>query len=205
MVGLHRGSIRFGMDPTAQAALHTISSLIFLVTVGVVVYRFFTRNLRKRAMITDFRRGVHFVGGALEGVLEVGTYTYNVRKEEITIVDMRPHPILIERLPFQDALRNDGIISVGTSLIVRDPKFAATALGDQINDSYLIVRDTLKITVSRQIAPAPESFELLQNSLVDAIDSSLGKVGMGISELEITELWAGTPALHANLTNAAIQ
>jgi hypothetical protein len=156
-------------------------------------------------MITDFRRGVHFIDGALAGVLEVGTYTYNPRKEEITIVDMRPHPILIERLSFQDALRHDGIISVGASLIVRDAKVAATALRDQINDSYLIVRDTLKVTVSRRIAPARESFEVLQNSLVDAINSSLEKVGMGISELEITELWSGTPALHANLTNAPIQ
>jgi hypothetical protein len=204
-LGLHRGSIRLSMDPTAQAALDTISSCILLVTAGIVVYRFLTRKLRKRVAITDFRRGVHFVDGALEGVLEVGTYTYNPRKEEITIVDMRPYPILIERLSFQDALRHEGIISIGASLIVRDPKFATTALRDQIDDSYLIVRDTLKIAVSRQIAPSRESFEVLQNSLVDAVNSSLEKVGMGISELEITELWVGTPTLHANLANAAIQ
>lgn len=156
-------------------------------------------------MITDFRRGVHFIGGVLNGVLETGAYTYNPRKEEITIVDMRPSPILVERLSFQDALKHDGIISIGTSLVVRDPTLAATALRDQINDSYLIVRDTLKATVSQQIALDRESFEALQTLLASALNSSLEKVGMGISELEITELWAGTPSLQANPTNAVIQ
>ncbi|HEX5424268.1 MAG TPA: SPFH domain-containing protein [Candidatus Acidoferrales bacterium] len=188
-----------------RTSLDTISFLILLITAAVVFYRFFTRKLRKRVMITDFRRGVYFVAGVLKTVLGPGTYVYNSRKEEISVVDMRPHPILIDRLVFQDALRHEGIISIGASLAVRDAKLAATALREQINDSYLIVRDTVKTAVSQQIAPARENVDALQNSLVDAVNAALGKVGMGISELEITELWAGTPTLRTNFTNAVLQ
>lgn len=204
-MGLRRGSIRSAMNPTAQAALHTISVFILPITFGIAFYRIFTQKLRKQVMIPDFRRGLDFIRGELKGVLEAGAHTYNTRKEEITIVDMRPQPILIERLSFQDALTHDGIISIGASLVVRDPKLAATALRDQIGDSTLIIRDTLKVTVSQQVAPDREGLEALQKSLMDAINLSIEKVGMGITELEITELWTGTPALPENLTNAVIQ
>lgn len=156
-------------------------------------------------IITDFRRGIHFEGGAFKTVLGPGAYTYTPRKEEITIADMRPHPILIERLSFQDALKHDGLISIGAFLLVGDPKLAATALRDQINDSSLIVRDALKAAVSQQITPTRESVEILQNSLTEAANSALEKVGMRISGLEITELWAGIPALRANFTKAVLQ
>lgn len=188
-----------------RMALETVSLWVLPITAAIVVYRFLTRKLRKRVIITDFRRGIHFEGGAFKDVLGPGAYTYTPRKEEIMIADMRPHPILIERLSFQDALRHDGLISIGALLIVGDPKLAATALRDQINDSYLIVRDALKATVSQQIAPARENVEILQNSLMEAAISALEKVGMRISELEITELWAGTSALRANFTKAVLQ
>ena len=203
---VRRGTMPFPMAYQAsQPLVDAISGWIIALGVGFVFYRFLTRRLRKTVMITDYRRGVRFVGGVLKGVLEPGSYTYNVRREEITVVDMRPQPVLVERIGFQDALRHDGVISIGASLVVRDPSVAATALRDQINDSYLIVRDTLKAAVSAQIAPSRENTELVQRAIEEAVNAELGRVGMGICELEITELWLGVPHLQASGGSGILQ
>ena len=86
------------------AALHALSSFILPSTMAVVVCRLLTRKQRKRLISTRFRRGVQFVGGALSGVLQAGAYTCNPCKDDITVVDMRPHPVWIERLSFEDAV-----------------------------------------------------------------------------------------------------
>jgi len=88
------------------AALRTLSSFILPSTMAVVVYRLLPRKQRKRLILTCFRRGVQFVGDALSGVLEAGAYTCNPCKQDITVVDTRPHPVWIERLSFQYAVRH---------------------------------------------------------------------------------------------------
>jgi hypothetical protein len=149
------------------------------------------RNVgKKRILITDYRRGVHFVKGSFKSVLGPGSYRYDPRNEQLTIVDMRPQPILIERLAFQDALRQEAVISVGTELLVRDPRLAATALRDQVKDSYVIVRDTLRTVVAKQMALSRENSPAVAESITKAVNTELAKVGMAVSEIELTELWS---------------
>ena len=160
---------------------------LVLTFVAAWVLRLHNRG-RKRIVLTDYRRGVHFVGGTFKSVLGPGSYSYDTRKEQITIVDMRPQPILIERLAFQDALRHDGVISIGTELLVRDPHLAATTLRDEIKDAYVMVRETVRNSMSKQIAAGSENYATLADEIKKAVDAEVSRVGMGVSEIEITEL-----------------
>ena len=183
------------------------ASIFFSVVAAIIVtFMFQSRRSRKRILITDYRRGVRFRGGVFAGLLEPGSYTYDPQKEQITVVDMRPQPILIERLGFQDALRNEAVVSIGTELLVSDPQRAATALRDQIKDSYIIARDTLRNAVSRQILGGPpESIGTLAETIAKAVNTELDKVGMRVSQIEITELWSGPPKLSVAPGSATIQ
>jgi hypothetical protein len=162
-------------------------SYIILAVSVFVIFAFYERKGRKRLVITDFRRGVHFVRGAFSGVLEPGAYTYDSRKEQITIVDMRPQPILIERLAFEDGIKRNGIISVAAQLSVSDPQLAATALREQIKDAFILTRDAISMALSQQFVADGENLIDMTRRLADAAGTGLNKVGMRISELEITE------------------
>jgi SPFH domain / Band 7 family len=182
-----------------------IFSLVVVISVLVAsVNRQRTRG-KKRILITDYRRGVHFVSGSFKSVLGPGSYRFDPRNEQINIVDMRPQPILIERLPFQDALTHNGIISVGTELLVRDPRLAATALRDQVKDAYVMVRETLRAELSRQIAVGKEKAANLSQSITNAVNTELAKVGMAVSDVEITELWSHSPQPQTTVGSAIIQ
>jgi hypothetical protein len=174
--------------------LNTVASIIGPVVIITTVILGRRARLTKRIVIPDFRRGVRFVGGVFSGVLEAGSYRVDSRKEVITIVDMRPQPILMERVGFQDALQQQGVISFGTELLVRDPKLAASALRDQVKDAYVLARDAVRTAMSKQIVADNGEAAGLAHTLTTAIRTELAKVGMGISDVEVTELWSSSPS-----------
>ena len=201
--------IRFKLNKRASSMTQDqfTGKFSLLIVISVLV-AYFTRQRnrgKKRILITDYRRGVHFVSGAFQAILGPGSNRYNPSNEQISIVDMRPQPILIERLPFQDALMHNGIISVGTELLVRDPRLAATTLRDQVKDAYVMVRETLRAELSRQVAAGSDNVALLSESIAKAVNTELTKVGMGISEIEVTELWSHSPQLQTTAGSATIQ
>lgn len=164
---------------------------------GLVLFGFVVATLlflrvrgrsRKRILLTDYRAGVHFVGGSLKELLGPGSYTFDSRKEQITVVDLRPQPILIERLAFQNALRQEGVISIGTELVVRDPRLSSTMLREEVKDAYMITRDAIRNAMSKQIATSPEDSSSLQRELTQAANADLARVGFAVTEIEITEL-----------------
>jgi hypothetical protein len=116
------------------------------------------------------------------------------RKEQINIVDMRPQPILMERLGFQDALQRQGLISLGAELFVRDPKLAAGALRDEVKDAYILARDAVRTAMSTQIFADSTDAAGLSQTLTTAIRAVLLKVGMDISDIEVTEFWTSAPS-----------
>jgi hypothetical protein len=174
---------------TQDQFMGAFSAIAVVSVLGILLLRQ-NNTGKKRILLTDYRRGVHFVNGSFKAVLGPGSYRYDARREQISIIDMRPQPILIDRLAFRDALRNEGVISVGTELLVRDPRLAATTLRDQVKDAYVIVRDTLRIVVSNQIAVSRENSVSIAESIAKAVNTELAKVGMAVSEIEITELWS---------------
>lgn len=174
--------------------------LVFVfIAVSILALRIRVRN-KKRLVITDFRRGVHFVGGKFKRVLGPGSYTFDTRKEQILVMDLRPQPILIERFAFQDVLRHEGIISIATELLVREPHLASTALRDQIKDSIAMVRESLRQTMSGQVAGGFASGDAVSAAIKTDVNAALEKVGMGVSEIEVTELWM---PVHAEQSFAA--
>lgn len=170
----------------------SMSSSIIIAIWVFLISAFYERKWTKRLVITDFCRGVRFVGGAFSAVLEPGSYTYNSRKEQITVVDMRPQPILIERLAFEDGIKQSGVISVAAQLSVCDPQVAATVLRDQIKDALILTRDAISMALSQQFIADGENLIDMTGGLAVAADTGLNKVGMRISGLEITEFRLGS-------------
>lgn len=177
-----------------QDVVNTVASIVAPLTAIAAFVLSRRAAQRKRIVITDFRSGVRFVGGVFSDVLEAGNYSFDPRKEQITIVDMRPQPILIERLGFQDALKTPGVISLGADLLVRDPQLAAGALRDQVKDAYILARDAVRTSMSKQITPSAADTAGLVQTLTTTLRAELGKVGMDISDIEVTELWSNAPS-----------
>lgn len=176
----------------------------FAVVLIVAVTRF--KRAKKRILITDYRCGIRFVSGEFAAVLPPGSYRFNPVREQITIVDMRPQPMLLERQTFQDAVGSQSVISISTELVVLDPQIAATKLRDQVKDSFVIVRDTLRAAVARQVVSGMgDSRKSMEESLTKAVNVELAKVGMRVPAIEITELWAAAPALPQGAISGVVQ
>jgi SPFH domain / Band 7 family len=148
-------------------------------------------HLRKipQIYITDYTRGVRFVKGAFRDVLGPGVYQPFTRGVQVQIVDMRPVPIILDRIFYRDASQSDSIASIGAALIVIDPHLASTAIKDKINDSVPVVRDALRSVLSRGISDAsPESRAKNAEDIAAAANEELRRFGMKISSVEITEV-----------------
>jgi hypothetical protein len=186
-----------------QDALNSAASMIVPLMVIVTFVLSRRAALRKRIVITDFRRGVRFVGGVFSNVLEAGSYSFDPRQEQITIVDMRPQPFLMERLGFQDALKNPGVISLGAELLVRDPHLAGSALRDQVRDACILARDTVRTAMSKQIIADTTDTAGLMQTLGATLRGELHKVGMDIADIEVTELWSSSASAQYSVESVS--
>jgi hypothetical protein len=144
-----------------------------------------------RILITDYQRGVRFVQGSFHDLLGPGSYVSNPKREPVTIVDIRPQPILLERLQFQDAVLAPSVISIGALLTVADPALAVTKLKNPLAEAMTIVRDALRVALSKTVAdPRTVARTKTASDIELAINADLAKVGMQVANLEITELWS---------------
>jgi hypothetical protein len=176
-------------------ANNVLSILILATICGYLL----ARRLRKtkRFFVPDYKRGVRFVKGAFASVLGPGSYVAVTLKEQIEVVDMRPQPILLERISYRDAWQNESFVSVAAEMHVCDAHLATTMLKNQINDSVPIVRDTLRSVVSRGIADrSPEFLSKTAADIAKAANVELIRVGMRISNVEIIESWSRPSSGH---------
>jgi hypothetical protein len=150
-----------------------------------------------RVFVPDYQRGVRFVDGVFREVMGPGSYNAASANEQITIVDMRPQPIVVERILYQDALQTPSVISIGAELSVADPYQATTKLKNLINDSSAIVRDALRGVVSKRIADiSPEVRSKTATDIAAVLNEDLRKCGMQVTNVEITEFWSRTLKPH---------
>jgi hypothetical protein len=150
-----------------------------------------------RVFVPDYQCGVLFVDGAFREVMGPGSYNPTTANEQITIIDMRPQPVVVERIFYQDALQAPSVISIGAELSVADPYQATTKLKNVINDSLAIMRDTLRGVVSKRIADI--SLEVRNKTATDitaVLNEDLRKCGMQVANVEITEFWSRTLKPH---------
>jgi len=151
----------------------------------------------KRIFITDYQRGVWYRDGAFAGILGPCSRSFSLGNQ-IVLVDMRPVHFIIESIPYNDALHNPAVISIGAELKVSDPHVASNTLKNQVNDSVAIVRDAIRIFLSKMIVDSAMDLRAtIARDIEAAANMDLNKVGMQISDLEITEAWSravGPPA-----------
>jgi SPFH domain / Band 7 family len=175
-----------------------ITSSITAVSVVLVIILSRMNRGTKRILIPDYRRGVLFVNGAFVKVLEAGSYRVSAPKQQLTIIDMRPQPILMERVLFQDALKNQGVVSLAVEVLVRDPHLAATSTRDQVKDAIAIVRDQLRVVLSQQIIELRDDTRTkLAASVAAAANTELQRIGMRVDSAEITELYCAPSPAHS--------
>jgi hypothetical protein len=169
--------------------------IFFLAGFAIWFYARLRLRQTKRVFIADYQHGVRYAKGIFADVLEPGSYNSYTPKEQITVVDMRPQPFVIERFFYKDVLQSPSVISIGGKLSVSDPYEAVTALKDQVNESIAIIREALRATVSRGIAdPTIESRNRITLEIEAAANAELNESGLRVTDLEITELWS-LPAL----------
>jgi len=171
-----------------------LNSLLFSIFILEVILVFLAiRRVGRipRTFILDYQRGVRFQNGAFTNLLGPGRYLTSSKSVQIQIVDMRPRPFVMECVSYRDALRNDSFISIGAQLLVCDPYQAATKLKDQYTDSMPAVRDALRSVASRAISDASaEARDRVARDVTAAVNDELGRSGMKIANLEVTEMWS---------------
>lgn len=173
-----------------------VSLFCGITSLVVVTYLFRLRRI-PRVYLMDYTRGVLFTKGTFARILGPGGHQSLTRQEHIEIVDMRPMPFVLEQISFRDALQNDSIISVGGELLVEDPYIAATSLKNRISDSLPIVRQELRSTVSRAVlGRTPELRMKMAEDVRKAVNEELHRVGMKISNVEITEIFSRNTLPH---------
>jgi regulator of protease activity HflC (stomatin/prohibitin superfamily) len=173
------------VTPAVIAAVSASVTICILALVGR------WKKNRRRVTITDYQRGVHFIGGRVAKVLPPGNYRFKAAKETILPVDLRPQPIVIERLLYRDGLNRPAVISIATELLVWDPEVAVTRLKDPAGDAYNMVVGALREFVSHRAPGAGSAARAVAaQELTAALNAELGKIGMKVNPVEITEAWA---------------
>jgi len=144
-----------------------------------------------RVFITDYQRGVRFVDGTFRDLLGPGSYRSNCNREQVTVVDMRPQPVVLERIFYQDAFSAPSVISIAAELSVGDPYRATSQLKDPIRDSLDLIREQLRGIATQSIAGIEqETRHKSAHAIAAALNSDLNECGMRVANLEITELWS---------------
>jgi uncharacterized membrane protein YqiK len=170
-------------------------ALIFLVRAR------FARDVR--VFLTDFQRGIRYENGQFAGVLEPGSHVAAPPVVQIVSVDLRPHLFVIERLFFQDALGAQSVISISGSLTVSDPYLSVTATRDAVKDSIVLVREALRATASKGVTdPVLVARKKLADEIASTANADLGRYGMRVSNLEVTEVWAPPAPRPRSLSEA---
>ena len=168
----------------AFAALFTVTGVLLAWSA------FLYMRLTKTVYITDYQAGVRFRHGIFNKVLGPGFYRTHSGNAPITVVDMRPHQFLFERLTYQDTLQSDSLISIAGSVIVSDPHLAVTSFKDLATDPITVAKDELRVAVARTIAdPSDQGRSSIASSVTTELNRELRKRGVEVRDLEVTELW----------------
>ena len=179
--------------------MHADIAWRFFSVICLVVTVVFTVRLRRTKLvyILDYQTGLRYRDGVPCSVLPPGSYLTSASQDPITVVDMRPHHFIFERMVYQDVQHANSVMSVGGELLVRNPQLAVSTLKNLVADSLTIVREGLRLAASRSIVdPSPEGRTKLALTLIYELNRELETRGVEVRNLEITELWA-RPIKHS--------
>jgi SPFH domain/Band 7 family protein len=168
-----------------------IWAVAILFGIAVLLTLRFYGSRTVRIFITDYQRGVRFVDGSFRDLLGPGSYRSSRNREQVTVVDMRPQPVVLERIFYQDAFSTPSVVSIAAELSVGDPYRATTQLKDPIRDSLDLIRDRLRGIATDSITGTElETRPKSANDVAANLNRELDEFGMRVTNLEITELWS---------------
>jgi len=166
-----------------------LGASLTITTISLAVLSIWTRRnkAKKRLIVLEFQRGVKFENGAFRAVLEPGSYRIDPKKEQITIVDMRPLPIVMEQCSFQDSHQLAAYLSVAAELVVVDPRAVTKESKNHVNDAVLAIREVI-----RQVGPGYDASGLnsrraeIERELLERSREELARLGLTINQLTVT-------------------
>ena len=175
-----------------------LQALVSVMGVVLAWSAFLYMRMTKTVYITDYQAGVKFRHGISFEVLGPGFYRTRSGNAPITVVDMRPHQFLLERVSYQDALQSPALISVAGSVTVSDPYLAVTSFKDIANDTIMIAKDGFQVAVAHTIAdPSEAGRSSIASGVTAELNRELRKRGAEVRDLEVTELWTKAADPHS--------
>ena len=168
----------------------TLGNLIFIACFAATLTLSVRMWRSKKIYLVDYQAGLRFRSDASSIVLPPGAYRAPPSATPITVVDLRPYQFVIERFAFHDLLHENCVISVGGELLVRDPQIAVNSFKNLFTDSLALVREHLRLAVlSCIVDPSPEGKLKMATTISAELNHELQNRGVGINNLEVTELW----------------
>src|ERR1700730_4632115 len=177
-----------------------IGALLLVAGVLTSIFLRIRRQRRPTLYITDYQHGLLFVDGVFQEVLGPGPYRPDGSKRQITVVDLRPRLVLVERVFYSNAMQAPSVVSVAAQLKVIDAHAATARLKDITSDSLGVLRDAVRATVSKTVAAHSEQARrATEKEIQKSANGELEKGGMSVSSVEITEAWSRVTIPRRNL------
>jgi uncharacterized membrane protein YqiK len=175
--------------------------IAMLVVLLVVVVRLTVKS--DRQTILDYQRGIRFNGGKPQAILGPGCYRFRPANEQITVVDLRDQPVIVERFAYRDSASENAWISISAAIHVVDAHRATTQCHDHVNEAVVSIRDVLRGLSARRASEARRDRRGCEQELTTQMASELEKIGLALTGLEITEVSSpatdrvvGFPGVH---------
>src|SRR5215472_1230165 len=105
-----------------------------------------------RQTVLVYLRGILWRGGKLLKVLDPGCYQFRPTSEQITVVDLRSQPLIVERLAYPDGAGESAWVSVSAAVRVVDVRRATEHCSDHVKEAMAMIRDVLRRTLSSRRA-----------------------------------------------------
>ncbi|MGE5322848.1 MAG: SPFH domain-containing protein [Actinomycetota bacterium] len=171
---------------------------------GILLVLGHKQQRTKRQIILEYKRGVRFKDGAFQEILLPGSYRYDSSKEQIAVVDLRPQPLLIERLEYADSAGQGAWISISASISVCDPRIVTLQTRDHVSEGAVAIRETAKRVVAAMPAlSARMDRQNLARQLSEQCSAELQKIGLSLSSFDLTEVSA--PAVEPKPSTLEVQ
>jgi uncharacterized membrane protein YqiK len=159
------------------------------VLIALVVMLLRQNTRQERQTVLDYQYGLLFEGGKPQEVLAPGRHFFRPNKEQITLVDLRDQPVLVERLAYPDSTGENAWVSVSAAIRIVDAILVTVKCSDHVNEAMVLIRDVVRKRLSaRRASETRHDRRGCEQEITTHVASELGKIGLALTSLEITEV-----------------
>jgi uncharacterized membrane protein YqiK len=170
-----------------EARTEFVQIVAMLVVVIVVVVRLNAK--RGRQTILDYQRGIRFEGGKFQEILGPGCHRFHPTKEQITLVDLRNQPIIVERFFYPDSAGENACVSISAGIQIADVHRAIIECNDHVNEAVVLIRNVLRGRLSaKRAVEARCNRRDCEQEIKTHMAGELERIGLALTSLEITEV-----------------